>query len=225
MPGRASRRASRRRGGAPSGQSSERWLNRTPGALVRGLHAAWRAGLVGDDELRASLVLFWCLDGFAEDEALEMLAAVGYVTDAPGISLPDSVDIFRGQARGERLGIAWSLNPERALYHAADHARRVDNRLAPELYSGRVAACDVLLFSCFWREVVVRREAILDLRSGIPPGVFMAPWVPRPTLPQIERMRPGAHLMFRLAGREAEADTYMANLLKSAWRDGVGAGR
>jgi hypothetical protein len=192
---------------------TSRWMERqVPGGLLRAVHAAWRAGYVADAELRDALPYLWSFDGFreAEREALQMFDAAGYATDDPTVQLPAVIDVYQGRASGERLGIAWSIDPERARLAAGDHGQRSGPRSTPALYSGRIAACNVLLFTSLGREVVTRRESVLDLHEG-PTGAGMIPWAP--AWADLGALRPGVALMLRLAGRSADLDRWMAALI------------
>ena len=183
----------------PGMRSNER------GALMRELHEAWRAGRVENDELRAALPFYWTLDGFAEAEVetLEMFDAVGYVTDAPDVPLPDVVRVYQGRASFGGGGLAWTVAPPTARLYAIKHAQRLGSE--PEFLTARVAASDVLLFCWVGREIVARRESLIALGAGNPDAAPPLPmWYPERRPGPFEPFRPGVRLQLRLGGLEGD---------------------
>jgi hypothetical protein len=134
------------------------------------MHDAWRAGRIGDDMVRAALPLCWVTNGSTLEapETLAMLQAVGPLSDSPERPMPERFCVYQGRPAGEALGIAWSPEPQEAVWYGKRWQavrKDRDSDIPAVVWTGIVRASDVLLLSRLSPQVIVPPEAVTELRE------------------------------------------------------------
>jgi hypothetical protein len=162
-------------GGFTLAASTDRFLVRTE---LSAMHRDWRAGRISDDVVRAALPVCWIRYGSTLEAPamLEMLRAVGPISDSADRPMPSRFRIYQGRAATEPVGIAWS--PERRVaeeYGKRWQAVRKDRgaNLPAVLWTGNVRGSDVLMLSRLSSQVIVPPAAVADLheiRGPVPAG-------------------------------------------------------
>ena len=136
--------------------------------LIEEFHRDWLAGALTDQDLRDHWPWLWISHGGfslkSRDIGLEVLEAVGYVTDSPDVVLPEAFWAYQGRAAGQALGVSWTPDQQMAIGYSKTHAAIVERATGADpgraLYRARVRPSDVLMFTRLTVEVLVRPERV-----------------------------------------------------------------
>ncbi len=190
--------------------------------LLEEFYGDWQAGTLTTEDLRDHFPWLWISHGGysprCREIALEVLDALGYVTDSPDVLLPDEFWVYQGRVPGQALSISWTPDQQLAVDYSKAHAAIVARQTGIDpgrvLYRARVGRSDVLMFSRLTVEALIRPDRVLAAPKR-PSSVGGAPGWARATTPAAAAAALRRVLMpvIRLAGEPEREEATLRSLL------------